>query len=41
MIESLAQEDTDIRPEHIALIKQLIEREGQQETHTDPTSLVQ
>jgi LETM1 and EF-hand domain-containing protein 1 len=31
VIESLAQEDTDIQPQHIALIKHLIEREGLQE----------
>ena len=31
VIESLAREDTDIKPEHIALIKQLIQREEQEE----------
>ena len=29
VIESLAQEDTDIQPQHIALIKHLIEKEAQ------------
>lgn len=29
VIESLAEEDSDIQPQHIALIKHLIEREGQ------------
>lgn len=31
VIESLAREDTDIKPEHIALIKQLIQREEREE----------
>ena len=35
MIESLAKEDTDIQPQHIALIKHLIEREGLHEKQSD------
>lgn len=33
VIESLAQEDTDIQPQHIALIKHLIEREAEDTSH--------
>ncbi|CAI8058225.1 Mitochondrial proton/calcium exchanger protein [Geodia barretti] len=34
VVESLAQEDTDIQPQHIALIKHLIEREAEENSPT-------
>jgi hypothetical protein len=34
VVESLAQEDTDIQPQHIALIKHLIEREAEEDNST-------